>query len=96
MATVTAFIVLLAFVAGCVTLVLGVRLGHGESDLGQHLTWGVLTLVLQLFATAIAFVHARASSAQAARFREALEVASRGLDGGAEPPGRGRGAPPGA
>jgi len=64
MATVTALVVLLAFVAGCVTFVLGVRAGHGTSPLGQHLTWGALTLVLQLFATCIAIVHARVAAAR--------------------------------
>lgn len=62
MATVTALLVLLSFLAGCVTFVLGVRVGHGSSPLSDHLTWGALTLVLQLFATGIAIVHARAAA----------------------------------
>jgi len=72
MASVTALVVLLAFLAGCVTFVLGVRVGHGTSPLASHLTWGALTLVLQLFAACIAFVHARASGAQTARLHAEL------------------------
>ncbi|MEW6269545.1 MAG: hypothetical protein AB1689_09650 [Thermodesulfobacteriota bacterium] len=70
MAAVTAVVVLLAFLAGCVTFVLGIRAGYGTSPLSSHLNWGAITLVLQLFATCIALVHARASAARAVRTRE--------------------------
>ncbi len=70
MATVTAFFVLLSFLAGCVTFVLGVRVGHGSSPLSDHLTWGALTLVLQLFATGVAIVHARAAARRGVESRE--------------------------
>ena len=60
MSTVTAVIVWLAFLAGCVTAVVGVRVGHGESSVVALLNWGAATLVLQLAAACIAFVHARA------------------------------------
>jgi hypothetical protein len=64
MASVTALLVLLSFLAGCVTFVLGVRAGHDATPLAHHLYWGALTLVLQLFATGIAIVHARAATAR--------------------------------
>lgn len=80
----TAFVVVLAFLAGCVTFVLGVRAGHGTSPLASHLSWGAITLVLQLFAACIAVVHARASSARAARLRE--ELARGAAAGDASPP----------
>lgn len=60
MATVTALIVVLSFVAGCITAVVGVWVGRGESPVALLLNWGALTLVLQLSAACIAVVHARA------------------------------------
>jgi len=64
-ATVTALIVTLSFVAGCITAVVGVWVGRGTSPVSLLLNWGALTLVLQLFATCIAVVHARADRARA-------------------------------
>lgn len=61
MATVTAALVVLAFVSGCITAVAGVWVGHGESPLSLVLNWGAVTLVLQLFAACVAIFHARAS-----------------------------------
>ncbi|HEY8517168.1 MAG TPA: hypothetical protein VIS07_16795 [Candidatus Binatia bacterium] len=80
MAAVTAAIVLLAFLAGCVTFVLGVRAGYGTSPLSSHLNWGAITLVLQFFAACIALVHARASAARASSrgFEPAAEAGPEG------------------
>lgn len=61
MARVTALVVVLAFVAGCVTAVVGVWVGRGQSPVTLLLNWGAVTLVLQLFAACIALVHARAN-----------------------------------
>lgn len=61
MSTVTALIVVLAFLSGCVTAVTGVWVGRGQSPVSLVLNWGALTLVLQLFAACIAVVHARAA-----------------------------------
>lgn len=61
MPTVTAIFVVLAFLAGCVTAVVGFRVGHGESSLPTLLDWAAVTLVLQLCAACIAVVHARAA-----------------------------------
>lgn len=60
MATVTALVVVLAFVSGCITAVVGVWVGRGQSPVTLVLNWGALTLVLQLAAACIATVHARA------------------------------------
>ena len=61
MARVTAGLAFLAFAAGCVTFVQGLRVGHGEGAITTHLYWGFATLALQLFAAAVAWVHARAT-----------------------------------
>ena len=61
MPTVTAVLVVLAFLSGCVTAVTGVWVGRGQSPVSLVLNWGALTLVLQLFAACIAVVHARAA-----------------------------------
>lgn len=67
MPTVTAVIVVLAFLSGCVTAVTGVWVGRGQSPVSLVLNWGAVTLVLQLFAACIAVVHARAGRPTAAR-----------------------------
>jgi hypothetical protein len=61
MPTATAIAVVLAFLAGCVTAVVGIRVGHGSSSLPVLLDWAALTLVLQLSAACLAVVHARAA-----------------------------------
>ena len=60
MASVTALLVVLAFVSGCITAVVGVWVGRGQSHVSLVLNWGAATLVLQLFAACIALFHARA------------------------------------
>lgn len=62
MARVTSVLALLAFLSGAVTFYQGVRVGYGEASVSAHLYWGFATLVLQLFATGVAFVHARAQA----------------------------------
>jgi hypothetical protein len=69
MARVTAGLAFLAFAAGCATFLQGLRAGHGEGALTTHLYWGFATLALQLFAAAVAWVHARASAIDAAENR---------------------------
>lgn len=61
MASVTAALVVLAFVSGCITAVTGVWVGRGQSPVSLVLNWGAVTLVLQMFAACIAIFHARAS-----------------------------------
>lgn len=73
MARVTALLAMLSLVAGIATFVVGVRVGHGESPLVSHLTWGMLTLVLMLFTAGVAMVHARASAQEIAALRAELE-----------------------
>lgn len=63
MPTATAIAVVLAFLAGCVTAVVGIRVGHGASSLAVLLDWAALTLVLQLAASCLAVVHARVERA---------------------------------
>ena len=63
MPTATAIAVVLAFLAGCVTAVVGIRVGHGASSLPVLLDWAALTLVLQLAASCLAVVHARVDRA---------------------------------
>lgn len=60
MPTVTAALVVLAFLSGCATAVAGYWVGRGQSPVSLVLNWGALTLVLQLFAACVAVVHARA------------------------------------
>ncbi|MBY0278462.1 hypothetical protein K2Z84_24290 [Candidatus Binatia bacterium] len=60
MPTVTAAIVVVAFLSGCATAVAGYWVGRGQSPVSLVLNWGALTLVLQLFAACVAVVHARA------------------------------------
>jgi hypothetical protein len=71
MARVTAGLAFLAFGAGCVTFVQGLRAGHGEGALATHLYWGFATLALQLFAAGVALVHARAGTARSGGSGEA-------------------------
>ena len=59
MASVTALIVVLAFLSGCVTAVVGVWVGRGQSPVSLVLNWAAATLVLQALAACIAVVHAR-------------------------------------
>jgi hypothetical protein len=60
MARVTAILAFLAFLFGCVTFAQGLRAGHGGDAITTHLYWGFATLILQLFAAGVAFVHSRA------------------------------------
>lgn len=73
MARVTAGLALLSLFSGIATFVVGVRVGHGESPLASHLTWGALTLFLLLFTAGVAAVHARASAQEIAALRAELE-----------------------
>jgi hypothetical protein len=59
MANVTAAIVVLAFLSGCVTAVVGVWVGRGQSPVTLVMYWAAGTLVLQMLAACIAVVHAR-------------------------------------
>jgi hypothetical protein len=80
MATVTAALVVLSFVSGCVTLVVGYRLGHGTMTLVAHLGWAMATLLLQFAAACIAVVHARAERRYVAALEEALQRAGSGVE----------------
>lgn len=71
MASVTALLVVLSFVSGCITAVVGVWVGRGQSPVTLVMNWAALTLVLQLFAACIALFHARAD-----RDRDVAEVAT--------------------
>lgn len=61
MARVTAILAFVAFVFGCITFVQGLRAGHGDGAIMAHLYWGFATLIVQLFAAGVAFVHSRAN-----------------------------------
>ena len=76
MAGITALLVFLSFVAGCITLVVGYQVGHGETPLANHLTWGIVTLILQFTAVCISVMHARAEKRYVRALEEALEVAA--------------------
>ena len=77
MANVTAAIVVLAFLSGCVTAVVGVWVGRGQSPVTLVMYWAAATLVLQMLAACIAVVHARVAD-------DAPDVHPRPI--GAEPP----------
>jgi hypothetical protein len=77
LASVTALLVVLAFVAGCITAVTGVWVGRGQSPVSLVLNWAAVTLVLQLFAACIAIFHARASGGSDAVLDEDQAPASR-------------------
>jgi hypothetical protein len=70
-------LVLAAFVAGCMTFVAGVWAGRGSGSLLAHMTWGALTLVLQLFALGVTTVHARYSEQRIAGLLAELEKRDR-------------------
>ena len=89
MAIVTSLLVSASFVLTCATFVLGVRVGHGSSTLVSHMTWGMLTLVVQLFTVCVATIHARHSEQQIALLRSALEEAM-AHSGGESPAGIGQ------
>ncbi len=72
MGTITAFLVALSFATGCITLVVGYQVGHGETTLVTHLSWAMGTLFLQFAATCIAVMHARAERRYVASLEEAL------------------------
>ena len=80
MASVTALLVVLAFLAGCITAVVGVWVGRGQSPVTLVMNWAAVTLVLQLFAACIALFHARAD-----RDRDVADVATE-ADTPPEPP----------
>jgi len=86
LAIVTSLLVSASFVLTCATFVLGVRVGHGSSTLVSHMTWGVLTLVVQLFTVCVATIHARHSERQIVLLRSALEEAM-ARTGGPSPAG---------
>ncbi len=75
MGTITALLVALSFVTGCITLVVGYRVGHGEATLVTHLSWAMGTLLLQFAAACIAIMHARAERQYVAALEQALEAA---------------------
>ena len=75
MASITALLVAVSFAAGCATLVVGYRLGHGEASLLSHLNWAMGTLLLQFAAVCVATVHARAESRQWRALEMELEAA---------------------
>jgi hypothetical protein len=77
---VTAVLVCLSFVAGCITLVVGYRVGHEEASLIDHLGWGVGTLLLQFAAACVAVIHARAEREATAELERALERATSGVE----------------
>lgn len=77
MGTITAILVLASFVSGCVTLVVGYRVGHGEATLTSHLGWAMVTLLVQFAAACIAIMHARAEKRYVSALEHALEEASR-------------------
>jgi len=75
---VTAVLVLVSFVMSCATFIEGVRAGHGSATLVAHMTWGALTLIVQLFAACVATIHARRSEQQIAMLEAALVQAGAG------------------
>jgi hypothetical protein len=88
LAIVTSLLVSASFLLTCATFVLGIRVGHGSSTLVSHMTWGALTLVVQLFTVCVATIHARHSERQIALLRSALEEAM-AHSGGTSPAGAG-------
>jgi hypothetical protein len=93
LAIVTSLLVLASFVLTCGTFVLGVRVGHGSTSLVTHMTWGALTLVVQLFTVCVATIHARHSEQQIALLRAALEKAEAASSGTVLPGERARSLP---
>jgi hypothetical protein len=73
MARVTAILASLAFLFGCITFTQGLRAGHGDDAITTHLYWGFATLILQLFAAGVAFVHSRAGGSGDGPSRGGLE-----------------------
>lgn len=84
MGTITAVLVLLSFVSGCVTLVVGYRLGHDEATLTSHLSWAMVTLLLQFAAACIAIMHARAEKRYVSSLENALAQAAESARGDVE------------
>ncbi|MDG2305583.1 MAG: hypothetical protein P8R42_13260 [Candidatus Binatia bacterium] len=82
MGTITALLVALSFVTGCVTLVVGYQVGHGETPLVTHLSWAMGTLLLQFAAACIAVMHARAERRYVSSLEKALEAASLDVESG--------------
>lgn len=82
MGAITAFLIGLSFLSGCVTLVVGYRVGHGETPLVTHLSWAMGTLLLQFAATCVALMHARAERRYVSALEEALEAARSGAETG--------------
>lgn len=82
MGTITAVLVALSFVSGCVTLVIGYRLGHEDATLTSHLSWAMGTLLLQFAAACIAIMHARAERRYVSALEQALENAARDVESG--------------
>lgn len=86
MGTITAFLIGLSFVTGCVTLVVGYEVGHGAAELTSHLSWAMGTLLLQFAASCIAFMHARAERQYVSALEEALATAHKAMESGARQP----------
>ena len=80
MGSITAFLVAASFVSGCITLVVGYRVGHGETELINHLSWAIGTLLLQFAATCVALMHARAERRYVSALEQALESARSGAE----------------
>ncbi|MBU6281794.1 hypothetical protein KGQ64_06090 [bacterium] len=62
MAGVTALLAIASFGAGIASFVAGLRVGHGEGTLYNHLAWGTGALFLQGFTAVVSAMHARARS----------------------------------
>lgn len=82
MGTITAVLVVLSFASGCMTLVVGYQVGHGEATLTNHLSWAMGTLLLQFAAACIAIMHARAERRYVSALEQALESARPGVETG--------------
>ena len=89
MGTITAVLVALSFVTGCVTLVVRYRVGHGETELVTHLSWAMGTLFLQFAATCIAVMHARAERRYVQSLERALAEVGSGVESGDSAGGEG-------
>lgn len=80
MGTITAILIGLSLVTGCVTLQVGYQVGHGQTELVSHLNWAMGTLLLQFAATCIAFMHARAEKRYVTALEDALAEAQKTLE----------------
>lgn len=72
------YLALAALISGIVTFVLGWRVGHEEAELSTLIYAGFLTLILQSFACAVTFIHARLLREEQAEWGERLQAAGLG------------------